>query len=142
MYLRHTCLTLLLLSHYRRCNLFRTAYMGERLTYGTRRQQAMSYPSEFISLISDGMAQIHCELPWYANNKDVDCKLTQHLQGVLCHGRSLTIYRTFENVRTGTNLAIHSFLSVLDDTLKREGRLPDTIFHQVCLPSSFHIILF
>jgi len=68
-----------------------------------------------MSIITDGMAQVHCELPWQANLATFPEKLTQHFQGVLEHGRKISIFRTFENVGTGSNLAIHSLLRVLEN---------------------------
>ena len=111
--------------------LHRSAYMNERMKYAERRQMACNLPKSYLSIIIDGMAQNHCKLPWYCNLKDSENSLPQHLQGVLNHGRGFTIYRTFHNIRTGANLAIHTFLCTLEDTLKEEGCLPDTIFLQI-----------
>jgi len=111
--------------------LHRSAYMNERMKYAERRQLACKLPKSYLSIIIDGMAQNHCKLPWYGNLKDSDNTLPQHLQGVLNHGRGFTIYRTFHNVRGGANLAIHCFLSTLEDTIKEEGCLPETIFLQI-----------
>ena len=61
--------------------LYRTMYMGERLEYYKRRQEALLYSDRVWSLISNGMAQHHCQLPYLAGMKDTD-RLPQHLQGV------------------------------------------------------------
>lgn len=111
--------------------LHRSAYMNERMKYAERRQIACTLPQSYMSIIIDGMAQNHCKLPWYCNLKDSENSLPQHLQGVLNHGRGFTIFRTFHNIRTGANLAIHTFLCTLEDTIKEEGCLPDTIFLQI-----------
>ena len=87
--------------------IHRITYMGERKAYADRTMQGM------ISLISDGMAQNHCKMPWKANLKDGDC-LTQHLQGILIHGAYILIFRTFHNILCGSNLAIHCFLLSLE----------------------------
>jgi len=79
------------------------------------RRLARENPKEYMSIITDGMAQVHCELPWQANLATFPEKLTQHFQGVLEHGRKISIFRTFENVGTGSNLAIHSLLRVLEN---------------------------
>jgi len=68
-----------------------------------------------MSIITDGMAQVHCELPWQANLMAFPEKLIQHFQGVLEHGRKVSIFRTFENVGTGSNLTVHSILRVLEN---------------------------
>lgn len=108
----------------------KSKYMGERMGYAQRVAKAETEPHAHCSLISDGMAQCHSKLPWYANMKETDC-LDQHLQGVLNHGRDFTVYRTFDNIPGGANLAIYCFLSSLETTYKAEGKLPDTVFQQV-----------
>ena len=65
--------------------LHRSLYMGERMCYYDRRNEAMARPSTVWSLISDGMAQIHCQLPHQGNLADFPVKLPQHIQGVLVH---------------------------------------------------------
>ena len=87
----------------------------------------MEMPSMYCSLISDGMAQNHCELPWFGNLKSADKKLPQHLQGILNHGRNFTIYRTFHNVRGGGNLSIHCFLR----SLEKMETIPDILYLQI-----------
>jgi hypothetical protein len=47
--------------------LHRSAYMSERLEYGKRRNEAIESKESFLSLISDGMSQGHCELPHLQN---------------------------------------------------------------------------
>jgi len=108
----------------------RSAYMGERLSYADRQFQACSSPENYLSSISDGMAQCHCKLPWRANVTDGLC-LDQHLQGVYFHGRQMIIYRTFHNVPNGGNLGVHTFLLGLEKIYQKEGKLPSTIYHQI-----------
>ena len=126
--------------------------MGERQTYYHRRHLGQVYPSEYLSLITDGMAQQHCILPWMKGlNSPVDIK--QHLQGTLVHGKSIVIYRTFNNVRVvkklltllhltltfkkilnfiklNANQLIHVLLLQLEN-LMIDGVLPKTIYVQV-----------
>lgn len=137
----HTCATLSNLRQKARDNasktymtllhfLHRTCYMGERVAYARRGTLAMQMPTMYLSIVSDGMAQNHCILPWLGNLSQVK-GLPQHLQGVLRHGRGLTLYRTFHNVSNGGNLQIHTFLLTLEQVLKDEGKLPDTVFYQI-----------
>ena len=102
----------------------RMTYMGERIKYALRRQQAQEMPSLYCSMISGGMAQNHCELPWYGNQKSAERKLPQHLQGVLNHGRNFTAYRTFHNVRGGGNLSVHCLLSSIEKCETRRKVVP------------------
>jgi hypothetical protein len=106
-------------------------YMGERLEYYKRRQEALLYPDKVWSLIGDGMAQNHSQLPYLAAMKDTD-RLPQHLQGVLCHGKMMRVYRTYHNVRNDTNMAIHTFLLAIEELKELNGgKLPETIFYQI-----------
>lgn len=111
--------------------LHRTTYMGERLSYLEKTQLAIQMPSLHLSLVSDGMAQSHCILPWLGNLAQT-AGIAQHIQGVLLHGRGQTLYRTFHNLGNSANLQIHTFLLTLEETYVREGnRLPSTIFYQI-----------
>ena len=77
------------------------------------------------------MAQQHCQLPYLAGLKELD-KLPQHLQGVLCHGQLMRVYRTFHNINNGSNLQIHTFLLTLEYLMhKNGGKLPDTVYYQI-----------
>ena len=87
--------------------------------------------SRYMSLISDGMAQGHNLLPYFGNMNSWAETLPQHLQGVLNHNRGLTIFCTFHNIKNCANVAIHTFLRTLESTIAAEGKLPDTLFHQV-----------
>jgi hypothetical protein len=111
--------------------LHRSMYMGERLTYYSRRNDALIMPSSYLSIIADGMQQSHCILPWQGNLNTFSSTLNQHLQGVLLHGRSIEIFRTFHNLVNTANLSIHCFLLALELTLNIEKKLPDTIYYQI-----------
>jgi hypothetical protein len=111
--------------------LHRTAYMGERMDYADRRNKAVMEKSKYMSTIADGMAQGHNMLPHFANQDSWSDGLPQHLQGILNHNRGMTIYRTFHNINNCANVAIHSFLLELQRIVDEEGKLPDTIFHQI-----------
>jgi hypothetical protein len=106
----------------KRLHLFhRSAYMGERLQYATRRNKAISNGQNYLSMISDGMAQGHCELPYLQNMNTFSKKLGQHLQGVLLHGRGMLVFRTFHNLKLGANAQIHCFLMTLEIVSERES---------------------
>ena len=84
-----------------------------------------------MSTISDGMAQLHCLLPYFGNQYTVNVNYKQHIQGIINHGRTLTLYRTFNNICNGSNLAIHTWLMNLEAIYAGLGRLPDTVFAQI-----------
>ena len=109
----------------------RISFMGERATYANRRFLARMYPRQYVSTIMDGMAQLHCLLPYFANKYAVSVNYKQHIQGIINHGRSLTLYRTFNNIYNGANLAIHTWLLNLENVYRSEGKLPDIVFAQI-----------
>jgi len=110
--------------------LHRSTYMGERLAYYNRRMLGEQMQEEYLSVISDGMAQHHCQLPWSANLNSLRT-LPHHIQGVLMHGRKLNMYRTFHNVGNGANLMIHTLLSSLEEVYIKKKKLPKTLFIQI-----------
>ena len=75
--------------------------------------EAIQDDTNKISLIMDGMAQIHTEIPWCGNCYSFPKKCTQHLQGVYEHGRCIHIFRTFENVKYDANLGIYALLTAI-----------------------------
>lgn len=108
----------------------KTMYMGEKIAYYARAKQAEHDPDNYVSLISDGMAQNHTKLPWLANLKEFSMTVPQHLQGIIDHGNEFVVYRTFHNVIVDSNLAIHCMLMQLEQKLVN-GKLPHTIYLQI-----------
>lgn len=124
----------------------RSAFMGERQAYATRLvvaiiavvfnvlqasmpfliffriQHAILQPAVYLSIVSDGMAQGHCNLPWEAGKHGWNKLLPQHLQGVLMHGRHTILYRTFHTVNKGANLQAHCFLLALEKAFVADGK--------------------
>jgi hypothetical protein len=112
--------------------MHRSAYMGERLTYNERRQEARQFTKNCLSMISDGMQQAHCILPYMGNLDSFGAdSLPQHLQGVLVHGRGLFMHRTFHTCKNTSNLQMHSILLSLEYILNRENELPPTFYYQI-----------
>jgi hypothetical protein len=76
---------------------------------------------DYLSIVTDGMAQQHCLLPWLANLSQFPKYLPQHLQGVMIHGRLLRMFRTFHNIKNGANLQIHTLLLLLEEIYSISG---------------------
>ena len=99
------------------------------------RQKAQERPDLYMSLIIDGMAQDHCQLPYYAGcieliiftcrnfakilfqyftclGKNVETKqvVKQKIMGAKQHGFSRKFYRLFPHVQSGANVAIEVLL--------------------------------
>jgi hypothetical protein len=81
------------------------------MVYYSHIHLAEESPLQYLSTISDGMAQNHCEIPYSLQYQHVD-KLPQHLQGILMHGRNITIYRTFHNVKGGNDKGEHACIII------------------------------
>ena len=78
------------------------------------------------------MAQIHNLLPHLgASVGALSTPLETRLQGLLVHGKVFYIFRCFENVKEGFNPAAHAWLCALDFEFRINGRLPDTLYHQI-----------
>ena len=113
-------------------NMHRITFMGERRMYYTRRGLGLMESWAYISGITDGMQQNRCLLPWFGHKKAPPKHLKQHLQGLLLHGRSLDIYRSFSNVRVTASFCIYTWLLSLEKLFVANGRKSvGTIFHQI-----------
>jgi len=54
-------------------------------SYYDRIADAAKNPDTVMSCIMDGMAQLHCSIPWEANQHAFSKPLKQHLMGVIEH---------------------------------------------------------
>ena len=76
-------------------------YMTERQAYMDKRYKARRFPSEFCSLITDGMQQSHAQCPQQGS---AGSQLIQHpikigLQGSIMHAADrFLMVRTWQNV--------------------------------------------
>jgi hypothetical protein len=61
---------------------------------------------------------------------------------VLLHGRRLDLYRTFENLSVGSNVATHCWLLSLEAEYAIHGKLPDTLYHQVAAHDNIYDLCF
>jgi len=109
----------------------RSMFMGERRKYYDRKFLGSSQPQSYVSTISDGMQQAHCQIPYRANQTSFQEPITQHLQGTIRHGQKIRVYRSMGNLEAKFNAAMHCWLLELDDILQEKGRLPSTVFHQI-----------
>lgn len=107
----------------------------ERDVYYQKRQLAKKHPTIYMSLIIDGMAQSHCQLPHKANKVTYDKKATQHIMGAKQHYFSKSFYRTYSHISTGTNLACHALLREIERRqeycLAAGETMPHTLFLQI-----------
>lgn len=111
--------------------LHRFTFMAERMKYYERIQLARSMPHRYYSIIIDGMAQNHSEMPYFANMKTFENKIKVHIIGIIEHGELFTILRCFGNIKSGADLTIYCILSQLEDRIRRYRCIPETVFIQV-----------
>jgi hypothetical protein len=95
-------------------------YMGEKEAYYARCLEAMRDPEHAMSINTDGMDQFKTTIP--RNIGDIP-QCGQHLQGVIEHGQEFVIYRTFDNVRKDSSLAIHCMLLQIERRFRRDAEL-------------------
>ena len=111
-----------------RCGL----YMPERMQYKTRANRAREKSNTHASWIIDGMDQNHTRIPRAGTNQTWPDAISQHITGVLEHGRGITLYRNYDNVHKGANLTIAVFLAELEKWRNNhQGNFPETIYLQV-----------
>jgi len=72
--------------------LHRITYMAERRTYYRKQFLSIMEPNKYMSVIFDGMAQGHTELPYMSGQKDFPMKMRMHLQGCIEHGQLFVSY--------------------------------------------------
>ena len=115
------------------CRLIHRAdFMRDRDMYAQRKKLAELYPNQYLSIITDGMQQTHCELPYSGNKIPTGVnKLKQHLQGITSHFRRTRMYRTLDHIFLGSNACIYTILSELEEEYKLNGKLPRTVFIQI-----------
>ena len=115
------------------CVAHSVKYKGQRAWYHQTRRRGIENPDEIISGITDGCSQSHTAVPHYgsAGCGSIAKSFDIHLQGVMLHGKTFTLYRSFGNVGKGVNVAIHSWLFELEKIVNEKGSLPDTIYMQI-----------
>lgn len=110
----------------------RLEVMGERDTYYQRQQLALDHPDEYMSIIVDGMAQNHTELPYLANLNKTSNTFGQHIVGIIEHGQEFVVYRTFDHMKgASVNFILHCISCQLERRINRRGKLPPTLFIQI-----------
>jgi len=61
-----------------------------------------------------------------------DTTIKQHLQGVLEHGRSMRIFRTFHTINNDGNVSLHALLLTLEERYKlNNNNLPHILYLQI-----------
>lgn len=106
--------------------------MGERQSYYDRTDLAVYDPTNFMSLIIDGMAKHHCQLPSASNLNSYTHHMGQKLTGCINHGREFVIFRSYNNLgKTGANLTIHIISTMIERVLEKEKVIPSTLFIQI-----------
>jgi hypothetical protein len=120
------------------CLAHSAKYKGQRAWYHATRLSCIESNTGIesmkkISGIADGCSQSHTAIPHYgsAGCGSIAKSFDTHLQGVMIHGKSFTLYRSFGNVGKGVNVAIHSWLLELEKVVNEKGALPDTVYMQV-----------
>ena len=112
--------------------IHRADFMADRNLYQQRKKQCELYPQLYMSVITDGMQQSHCELPYSGNKVPTGVnKLKQHLQGVTTHFRRTRMYRALDHIYLGANACIYTLLCALEEAYQFYGRLPRTLYVQI-----------
>ena len=112
--------------------IHRADFMADRNLYQQRKKFSEMYPNLYMSLITDGMQQTHCELPYSGNKVPSGVnKLKQHLQGITTHYRRTRMFRTLDHIHLGSNTCIYTLLCALEEAFEFSGKLPKTLYIQI-----------
>lgn len=106
----------------------------ERLEYQSKRERAILYPADYLSLVIDGADQSAFTLPHFAvktkEQRGVGIKI--HLIGVLQHRslNRLSLYTMTDEHQTGSNHVVEAMHRCIND-LSKEGPLPKNLHLQL-----------
>jgi hypothetical protein len=119
--------------HYRQ--IHRNFFMGEKLLYYKRRQEAKESDGRVWSIILDGMSSNSTQIPIGSHTREYKPSFATHIQGCISHGKNeTTLYTTFPNIMTGASFMIDILHREFDRCLKDGRPLPEKVYIQVTEP--------
>ena len=113
--------------------LHRNYYMGEKLMYYLRRQEAKNSGNDILSLIVDKQSTYHTVVPYGGDAKEFKDPFALSNYGVINHTTGETrFYVTFPTVASGNSIVLHCILSEVERFIKNNnGRKPKKIYCQL-----------
>ena len=113
--------------------LHRNYFMGEKLLYYMRRQEAKNSGNEILSIIIDKQSTFNTVVPNGGNTNDFKKPFELSNYGVINHTTSeTTFYVTYPTVPDGNSIALHCILSEIETFIKtNKGRKPKKIYIQI-----------
>jgi hypothetical protein len=113
--------------------LHRNYYMGEKLMYYLRRQEAKNSNNEILSLIIDKQSTYHTVVPYGGDAKDFPDPFALSNYGVINHTNGETrFYVTYPTVASGNSIVLHCILCEIERFIKNNnGRKPKKIYVQL-----------
>jgi hypothetical protein len=104
--------------------------MSQKIALYCRHEEARENPKEIADLHLDGMTRTHSMFPSVGQDYTFPKPLGHKMEGLINHNRRQHILHTFQNVKSGTNIAIHLVLLELEWMYDNHD-LPPTIFLQI-----------
>jgi hypothetical protein len=113
--------------------LHRNYYMGEKLLYYLRRQEAKTSDNEVLSIIIDKQSTYSTVVPYGGNAKEFTNTFELSNYGVINHTTGETkFYVTYPTVASGNSITLHCILSEIERFIKKNnGRKPTKIYIQI-----------
>lgn len=112
--------------------IHRNFFMGEKLLYYKRRQEAKESGGRIWSIIVDGMSSHSTHIPIGANTREFTPPFNTHIEGCISHGgNETTLYWSFPNVMTGASFLIDVLYREFERCLQDGKPLPDKVYIQV-----------
>ena len=107
-------------------------FMLERLAYRRRIFEAVrDNPDKTASFIVDGASSAYNSLPSFGSAQTFPAEYQQHIQGLICHGYGVTLYRCQETNGKCADIPIYCLSDQIEKWKERKGHYPETIYIQV-----------
>ncbi len=90
------------------------AYLSQKLELYDIHEKAKQNPKEIADSRLDGMTRTHNMFPCVGRDYTFPKPLGHKMEGFIDHNRRQYILHTFQNIKSGTNIAIHLLLLELE----------------------------
>jgi hypothetical protein len=113
--------------------LHRAYFMGEKLLYYLRRQEAKNSGNEILSIIIDKQSTYNTVVPYGGGAKDFKDPFSLSNYGVINHTTGETrFYVTYPTVKSGNSITLHCILAEVERFIaNNNGRKPKKIYIQL-----------
>jgi hypothetical protein len=107
--------------------LHHNAHLSQKEHLYSRHEEARQSPRDIADLHVDGMTRAHSMFPCVGQDYTFPKPLGHKVEGLINYNGRQHILHTFQNIRSGTNIAMHLVLLELE-LMYKHNDLPPTIY--------------